>query len=397
MLTAAKLTNRPRIAAGDLVIVYEDFKHLHAVRVEPPQTFESRFGSFPHAQMVGKLYGQRMGGAGGFVYLLSPSAELWTQTLPHRTQILYIADVSMIVMHLELRPGSVVIEAGTGSGALTHALARATGPRGAVHTFEFNAQRAQLAAREFEANGLGGRITCLHGDVCADDWTYEAHLPRLSADAVIFDLPQPWDAVRRAAPYLRPGARLCCFSPCIEQVARTMDALREEGFTGAECIETIVRTHEVRPAPSQPDAISLAVEQAARARQAATVDGEMADASGAPTASAAPVDAATQPPTDGAVASGPASGASGTTGLEASTAEMAATATAHGEASERSKRAGDEPEAPAAKRSRRGDGQAHQEGSARNGAAATGTQLRTRPYADMRGHTGFLLFAVKNV
>jgi len=38
--------------------------------------------------------------------------ELWTLALPHRTQILYMADISLILFELDIKPGSIVIEAG---------------------------------------------------------------------------------------------------------------------------------------------------------------------------------------------------------------------------------------------------------------------------------------------
>ncbi len=49
---------------------------------------------------------------GGWLTLLHPTSELWTSSLPHRTQILYAADIATIITHLELRPGSVVCESG---------------------------------------------------------------------------------------------------------------------------------------------------------------------------------------------------------------------------------------------------------------------------------------------
>jgi tRNA (adenine57-N1/adenine58-N1)-methyltransferase len=360
---AVCLQQHQHIAEGDLVIVYENHQYQHAVRVMPPKKFSCRFGTFDHRAMVGMRFGDKMtcssggSGRGGFVYLLPPTPELWTATLPHRTQILYIADISMITLQLEIGPGSVVVEAGTGSGSLSHALARAVGPSGHLHTFEFNGHRAKLAAEEFSANGLDGRVTCMHGDVCASEWSYEALGPN-SVDAIVFDLPNPEIAVPKAAHLLKPGGRLCSFSPCIEQIARTMEVLGACGLTRAEVLETLLWTHEVRAPPSKPDNLALAVAAAERAATAPP-DVSAASESGAPTASS---DALT-----GAVT---------------------------------------ESEAPPGKRQRvdapAGDGAASEppkgatKATAAVSAAPSGGAI-TKPCNDMRGHTGYLLFCTKHV
>lgn len=57
---------------------------------------------------IGQPFGSKLRSSkdgSGWVYVLAPTPELWTQVLRHRTQILYVADISMVCMMLELRPG----------------------------------------------------------------------------------------------------------------------------------------------------------------------------------------------------------------------------------------------------------------------------------------------------
>ncbi|XWS40719.1 hypothetical protein CRYUN_Cryun17cG0019500 [Craigia yunnanensis] len=92
-------------------------------------------------------------------YLLAPTPELWTLVLSHRTQILYIADISFVIMYLEIVPGCLVLESGTGSGSLTTSLARAAAPTGHVYTFDFHEQRVASARENFERTGISTLVT----------------------------------------------------------------------------------------------------------------------------------------------------------------------------------------------------------------------------------------------
>ena len=181
---------------------------------------------------------------GGFIYVFAFTPELWTLALPHRTQILFSVDIAQVVAHLSLRPGSVVVESGTGSGSLTASLARAVAPSGHVYTFEFNADRALKAKNEFAALGLSPIVTVTHADACTDGFGVAGEGV---ADGVFLDLPQPWLALPYAKRTLRQCGVICSFSPCIEQVQRTAAAMRSLGFDDVRTIESLLRPYDALP------------------------------------------------------------------------------------------------------------------------------------------------------
>lgn len=61
------------------------------------------------------------------VYALHPKSTLITETLARKTQILYSMDNSAILLKLNIEPGHIVVEAGTGSGSLSCAFSETLG------------------------------------------------------------------------------------------------------------------------------------------------------------------------------------------------------------------------------------------------------------------------------
>ena len=235
---------RPNVNWGDLVLIYEGYGRTIPQVMKQDSQYKNRYGVFPHTSFVGRAFGSKVGSVDDpskWVILLRPTSELWTVSLRHRTQILYIADISLVIARLGVRPGSVVMEAGTGSGSLSTAFARALAPSGHLHTFEFNEQRQLAAVAEFKANGLDSVVTCRFRDVVRNG------LPALDggADSIFLDLPTPWDVVESARRNLRPNGRFCSFSPCIEQVQRTCATLRKSKFRDIRTFEVLLRNYDV--------------------------------------------------------------------------------------------------------------------------------------------------------
>ncbi|KAI0700352.1 tRNA methyltransferase complex GCD14 subunit-domain-containing protein [Cerioporus squamosus] len=236
------------VAAGDVVIAWMTRDIIQPLVVTPGKELNSKYGYYRHEDLVGVPYGSKVRSRNGkgFFHLLRPTPELWTLALPHRTQILYLADIAFVVSWLDLKPGSKVIEAGTGSGSFSHSVARTVGPTGHLWSYEFHEARASKAKEEFTRHGMDDIVTLTHRNVCKDGFTVTD-----TVDAVFLDLPAPWDAIGHAKNALRKdrSTRICCFSPCMEQVLRTVSALNEAGFTEITMYETLLRPHQVESTP----------------------------------------------------------------------------------------------------------------------------------------------------
>ncbi|XP_055349425.1 tRNA (adenine(58)-N(1))-methyltransferase catalytic subunit TRMT61A-like [Paramacrobiotus metropolitanus] len=242
------LNTNDTVSEGDTVIVHVDFATLLSVRVDPTvrePTVQTKYGAIPYKNLIGHKYGTKYHCKKGYVFILRATPELWTKTLPFRTQILYLPDISMIIMHLDLRPGCMVGESGTGSGSLSHTIARTIAPHGHLYTFDYHDLRVQQAEKEFLQHGLNHVITARKADVYAEGYLELDGI----LDAILLDLPRPWVAVPKVKKALKRscgGARIGSFSPCIEQVQRTCLALKQEGFADIVTLECLMRPLEVK-------------------------------------------------------------------------------------------------------------------------------------------------------
>lgn len=254
------------IEAGDVVFVASGKFNFQAVTMKRGAILDTKRGHFFHNDMIGKPWGSQIWSNGfkkevvrkkrkkgeqrhGFIMLLRPTPELWTKALAHRTQILYFTDIALVLLNLELRPGSIVLESGTGSGSLSTSIARTISPHGHLHTYEFNKMRVDKAREDFKFLGIDHLITVGYRNIC--EHGFPSELPIINdlegypkpttVDAVFLDLPTPWRALASTKTLLRACGMVCSFSPCIEQVQRTVKEARELGFINFQTVEVKTR------------------------------------------------------------------------------------------------------------------------------------------------------------
>ncbi|KAK2195616.1 bifunctional tRNA (1-methyladenosine) methyltransferase catalytic subunit Gcd14/S-adenosyl-L-methionine-dependent methyltransferase superfamily [Babesia duncani] len=215
-----------------------------AANVKDNRVLHNKHGLFDIASCVGENYGHRIMSNDDmkhWVVVLPPNCELVLKAIRHRTQILYRADISLLLLLLDARPGKRIVECGTGSGALTYALASAVTSKGHVFSFDFHEQRLSLARKFFESAGLNDIITTFERDAYAPNAFIATDITQGSIDAVFLDLPSPWQALSSAEQVLGNMGKLVNFSPCMEQVQRMTMEMSIQGFTNVRTFEILLK------------------------------------------------------------------------------------------------------------------------------------------------------------
>jgi tRNA (adenine57-N1/adenine58-N1)-methyltransferase len=222
------------IKEGDNVILLDDDGRKFRVRAEKGTLKVKGIGVANVGKIVGVSYGDRVTLAGRDFVALRPTVLDSIETMERKAQIIVPKDSGYIILHSGIGPGSRVVEGGSGSGALTLALAWAVAPDGKVYSYDIKEKHQTVASRNVERAGLSALVEWKRGDVS------EA-IEEKEIDAVILDIPEPWGAVDNAAGVLRSGGHLASYSPTANQVERMVKALRGSGFAAVTASELIHR------------------------------------------------------------------------------------------------------------------------------------------------------------
>lgn len=227
--------------AGDIAELISAQNKRFIFRLVPDGKFETHRGYINHNDLIGKPWGSRViSHMGSPFILLQPSlADILMETR-RNTQIMYPKDIGFILVYMDIGPGKHIVEAGTGSGSFTTALAVAVGPQGRISTYEVRPEFQHLAHKNLDRLGLADRVDFKLRDIAEG-------FDERNVDAVFLDLPNPQDYLLQAKEALKPGGHLGSILPTTNQVSTLLIALKRSNYAFVEVCEIILRNYKAVP------------------------------------------------------------------------------------------------------------------------------------------------------
>jgi tRNA (adenine57-N1/adenine58-N1)-methyltransferase len=224
--------------AGDIAMLQADPWKQSIFRLIEGAEIQTHKGTIYHNDLIGTAWGSTVSSHLGSDFLLiEPSLRDLLLHLPRQSQIIFPKDLGYILLRLSIGPGSRVIEAGTGSGALTTAMAWYVGDQGHIFTYDRREDMVNLARKNLTRLGLEDRVSIQLQDLA--EGCDEENL-----DAAFLDLPKPEEYLGILRKSLSSGAIFGAILPTTNQVSILIPALEDHGFGSIEIAEILLRFYK---------------------------------------------------------------------------------------------------------------------------------------------------------
>jgi tRNA (adenine57-N1/adenine58-N1)-methyltransferase len=236
--------------AGEPALLIDSKGRQFLLKLDPGRTFQYHQGAIAHTELIGKPDGSWVeSSSGGLLLLIRPRLADFVLKMKRGAQVVYPKDLGPILVYADIGPGMTILEAGTGSGALTLGLTRAVGPEGKVVSVEIREDHAALARQTLERwfGEVPSNVELVIGDVAE-------HVERVQPDRIVLDLPEPWHVLEVAAEHQPTGGVFCAFLPTVPQVQTLVERATEtRRFAQIEVKEFLFRDWNVSGRSVRPE------------------------------------------------------------------------------------------------------------------------------------------------
>jgi len=228
----------PNTLPGDLVQLVSPTNKIFIIRLTPGDELQTHRGILQHNDLIDQPWGSEvLTHLGKSYYMLQPSLNDLLRDLKRNTQIMYPKDIGYVLVTMGIGPGIHVLEAGTGSGALTIALAWAVGPQGQVISYDQRPEMQNLARKNLDRLGLLERVTLKQRDIAQG-------FDEQNVDALFLDVPNPYDYLLQARQALKPGGFFGTILPTVNQITRLLDAFYQYNYAFVDVCEIMLRYYK---------------------------------------------------------------------------------------------------------------------------------------------------------
>ncbi len=228
----------PEFAYGDRVQLTDAKGKMHTITLKEGGEWHTHKGWLVHDAVVGLPQGSVVETTAGLKFLaFKPLLGDYVLSMPRGATIVYPKDAALIVGFADIAPGTHVLEAGVGSGALTISLLRAVGQEGSVDSFERRDEFAEIATKNVHEyfKGEPSNWSLTIGSVQDADRNKKY-------DRIVLDMLSPWECVELADEVLHPGGVFLAYVATTTQLSVTAEAIKSSGrFTEPESRESLVR------------------------------------------------------------------------------------------------------------------------------------------------------------
>lgn len=231
---------------NDLVLLIGPRGKRFITRLKPGNSLHTHVGVIQHDALIGHPLGRRARSHLGEPFLvLEPSTHDLMMNVRRHTQIIYPKEAGYILLKLSVYGGQRVIEAGSGSGALTLALARAVAPTGRVYSYESRPEMQRNAIRNLQRVGLADSVEFTTRDIAEG-------FDQADVDALFLDVRTPWDYLEQAGQALKGGGFFGSLVPTTNQVSDLVAGLQSHRFGDVEVTELLLRQYKPVPERLRP-------------------------------------------------------------------------------------------------------------------------------------------------